>query len=212
MVSYLTDRTCIAAILLVGLSTPIAAEEAVRPAVVVEVFNHARLSADTLTQAMAKVSRIYRETGVEVLWTDAATPDAPRRFIRLIIRQTPSRPRVMGTALSNPHLGGGTAVVYHDRVLDVAQARVLDLACVLAYAMAHEMGHLLLPYPSHAVTGIMRADWDGGDFQQMGTGSLRFTPTHAKAIRTAAMGWSGPNLIAERTDSAAPQLLMHGAR
>jgi hypothetical protein len=212
MVSYLTDRPCVAAILLVGLSAPIAAEEGIRPAIVVEVFNHASLSADTLTRARAKVSLIYRETGVEVLWTDAARPEAPRQFIRLIIRQTPLRPRVMGTALSNPHLGGGTAVVYHDRVLDVAQARVLDEACVLAYAMAHEMGHLLLPYPSHAITGIMRADWDGGDFQQIGTGSLRFTPTHARAIRTTAIEWSGPNFITERVDSAAPKLLMHGSR
>ena len=211
MVSYLTDRTWVAAMLLVGLTTPIAAEEAVRPAVVVEVFNHASLSADTLTRAMAKVPRIYRETGIEVLWTDAAMPDAPRRFIRLIIRQTPPRPRVMGTALSSPHLAEARRSCTTIGS-DVAQARVLDVACVLAYAMAHKIGHLLLPYPSHAITGIMRADWDGGDFQQMGTGSLRFTPTQASAIRTTAMGWSGPNFMTERMDSAAPQLLMHGAR
>lgn len=198
MISYLTDRTRIAALLLVGLSAPVAGEEAVRPAVVVQVFNHADISAGTLTQAMTQVSRIYRETGIEVLWIDAAMRDALGRLIHLIIRSTPPRPRVMGTALSNPHHTGGTAFVYHDRVLDVAQARALGVACVLAYAMAHEVGHHLLPYPSHAIAGIMRADWDGVDFQQMGTGSLRFTPAQVNAIRATASAWSGHQRVSDR--------------
>jgi hypothetical protein len=37
---------------------------------------------------------------------------------------------------------------------------------ILAQALAHEMGHVLLPYPSHSLTGIMRADWDGDDIRR----------------------------------------------
>jgi hypothetical protein len=56
----------------------------------------------------------------------------------------------------------------------------------LAYAMAHEIGHLLLPAPSHAISGIMNADWDGHDFRDMAAGGLRFTAAQANAIRARA--------------------------
>ena len=133
-------------IVLTALSQPIAAGEAGRPAIVVEVFDHAGLSVETLTQAKGEASRIYRDVGVEILWTNAE--NAQGRFVnRLIIRPTPPCPRMMGNALGNSHGTGGTAFVYRDRVLDVARSRNLEVARVLAYTMAHEMGHLLLPYP-----------------------------------------------------------------
>ena len=130
------------------------------------------------------------------MWADPTRTDASGRFLsHLIIRPTPPRPRMMGNALGDSHDTGGTAFVYRDRVLDVARSRNLEVARVLAYAMAHEIGHLLLPYPSHAATGIMHADWNGADFEQMRTGSLRFTPAQANAIRTKA---SERGLIAGR--------------
>jgi hypothetical protein len=172
---------------LAGLSDAVAGEEAGRPTIIVELFDHAGLSAETLTQAKNDVSRIYGDVGVEVLWTDVAVKDAHGRFvIHLIIRPKAARPRVMGNAFSESRGTGGTAFVYRDRVLDVARARDVDVARVLAYAMAHEMGHLLLPYPSHAAAGIMHADWDGDELRDMAAGSLRFTPAQANAIRAKA--------------------------
>lgn len=178
-------RSLVMIMILTGLSHPVAAGQAGRPVIVVELFDHAALSAETVTQAKGEVSRTYGDVGVEVLWTDAT--NAQGRFVvHLIIRPTPPRPRMMGHALGDSHDTGGTAFVYRDRVLDVARARHLDVARVLGYAMAHEMGHLLLPYPSHAITGIMQADWDGADFERMRSGSLRFTPAQASAIRAKA--------------------------
>jgi hypothetical protein len=133
------------------------------------------------------VSRIYDDVGVHVLWSDTAAKDAHGRFvIHLIIRTKSARPRQMGNALGDSRGTGGTAFVYRDRVLDVARARDVHEARVLAYAMAHEMGHLLLPYPSHAISGIMHADWNGDELRDIGAGSLRFTPAQASAIRARA--------------------------
>jgi hypothetical protein len=172
---------------LTGRSQPAAGEDAGRPTVVVAVFDHAGVSSEELSQAKNHVSHIYRDVGVEVLWTDEAAKDASGRFvIRLMIRRTAPRPRMMGKALGDSHGTEGTAFVYRDQVLDVAGARHLEVGTLLAYAMAHEMGHLLLPYPSHAVTGIMHTDWDGADFAQMSGGTLRFTLAEATAIRTRA--------------------------
>jgi hypothetical protein len=52
--------------------------------------------------------------------------------------------------------------------------------------MAHEMGHLLLPAPAHAPSGIMRAAWDGDDLRHIANGSLQFTPAQQTAIRVKA--------------------------
>ncbi len=187
MAGHLGFRSFLAAIMLTVLGDPVAGEPAGPPTIVVEVFDHAGVSAETLIRAKHDVSRIYRDLGVEVLWTDAAAKDAHGRFIiHLIIRPNASRPRVMGNAFGDSRDSGGTAFVYRDRVVDVAHGHDVAVARVLAYAMAHEMGHLLLPYPSHAVAGIMHAGWDGDELRDIATGSLRFAPAQANAIRARA--------------------------
>ena len=192
MARHLGFRTLVAAIILTALGRPVAAADLTQAGVVVEVFNHAGVSAETLTRAKSDVSRIYADMGVEIVWTDAPATNAHGRFvIHLIIRPKASRPRMMGNALGDSRGTGGTAFVYRERVLDVARARDLEVARVLAYAMAHEMGHLLLPYPSHSIAGIMQADWDGHDFRDMAAGSLAFTPAEASAIRARALRTGG---------------------
>jgi hypothetical protein len=156
-------------------------------AIIVELSDLAGIPTETLTQARRQVSLIYRDIGVEVLWTDAPVNDAHDRFIvHLLIRTKPPRPRMMGNALGDSRGTAGTAFVYRDRVLDVARGRRMDFATVLAYGMAHEIGHLLLPAPSHAISGIMNADWNGHDFRDMAAGALHFTPGQASAIRSRA--------------------------
>jgi hypothetical protein len=53
---------------------------------------------------------------------------------------------------------------------------------VLAHAMAHEIGHLLLPY-GHSATGLMRADWNAKDLNLAIDGRLNFTSEQAELIR-----------------------------
>ena len=49
---------------------------------------------------------------------------------------------------------------------------------VLSVAIAHEIGHLLLPEPAHADEGIMRAPWDGDALD-----GLLFTASEGELIR-----------------------------
>src|SRR5262249_5376226 len=136
--------------------------------------------------------------GVDILWTDTTATDAQGRFVvHLIIRPKAPRPRMMGNALGDSRDTNGTAFVYDERVMDVARSRGVAHARVLAYAMAHEMGHLLLPYPSHAVTGIMHADWSGDELRDIAAGVLRFAPTQASAIREKASKPAAVNASAD---------------
>ena len=63
-----------------------------------------------------------------------------------------------------------------------AARRDLYSIVVLAHAMAHEIGHLLLPY-GHSPTGLMRADWNAKDLDLALDGRLNFTSAQAELIR-----------------------------
>ncbi len=58
----------------------------------------------------------------------------------------------------------------------------VDAAILLAHAMAHEIGHLLLP-DGHSASGLMRADWSADDLHDAVRGELNFTPEQADVIR-----------------------------
>jgi hypothetical protein len=66
--------------------------------------------------------------------------------------------------------------------LMVAEGYRADKGVVLAAAIAHEIGHLLLFY-AHSKTGIMRADWNQSDFRQAAHGQLLFTAEQGTQIR-----------------------------
>ena len=55
-------------------------------------------------------------------------------------------------------------------------------ALLLGLAIAHEVGHLLLPHNSHSHRGIMRARWDRRDLE-FAAADLVFTAQQAKSIR-----------------------------
>ena len=59
---------------------------------------------------------------------------------------------------------------------------------ILALAMAHEIGHLLLPPPSHSTSGIKRPLWDGDDIRHAVLGQLTFTSAQSSLIRKKVVG------------------------
>jgi hypothetical protein len=175
------------------------------PTVEVVAYNQAGISADTLARAKTEITRIYGEAGVGVAWMDPAALEPAGAFaIQLLLRRqfVNTSDSVMGTSLGDVHETRGSAVVFYDRVLRSAHERQQDVARVLAYAMAHEMGHLLLPYPAHSPSGIMRSAWDGDDLRHIASGSLQFTAAQAKAIRAKVSGCC--DAAAARTGAGVP--------
>ena len=62
-----------------------------------------------------------------------------------------------------------------------------------AYALAHEVGHILLrsdPAP-HSPQGLMRAEWGFAEYQRISHGALKFTQREAAAMRAALAAPSG---------------------
>jgi hypothetical protein len=96
-----------------------------------------------------------------------------------------------GTTPHGPHNSGGAAFVFYDRVCFIALDHQEEIWEVLACAIAHEMGHLLLPAPAHSSTGIMRAQWDKDDMRHARFGALRFTASQSDVIRNKVSSLCG---------------------
>jgi len=98
----------------------------------------------------------------------------------------------LGVAIGTREHRGRMAYVFYSRVERIARTHLnmsrqverddIYTLIVLAHAMAHEIGHLLLPY-GHSATGLMRADWNSTDLNLALDGRLNFTSEQAELIR-----------------------------
>ncbi len=52
-------------------------------------------------------------------------------------------------------------------MLQAGGVRSVSLGTILGYAMAHEIGHLLLNTAGHSCRGVMKARWTAGDLAKM---------------------------------------------
>ena len=193
---------------LAGFPRPAAADPIPVLPIVLEVRDHARIPTHIVTRAKAEMTRIYRDACVNIRWTDpspgAGQPEAPPSpattdpgFALVVLPREMTDQLVVATEALGGAAGtreerGRMAYVFYDRVERVARTRLhtgrrtgaydFDDVIVLAHAMAHEVGHLLLPY-GHSATGLMRANWDEADLRRAVRRQLNFTPEQAESIR-----------------------------
>jgi hypothetical protein len=165
---------------------------AIAIAVILQMNNIARAPAGHLERAQQEVVRLYHNIGVDVAWAGAdpsrATPPPDIRVVLVpyeagdMLRR---EKQVMGAAVLTK-MGTSVAYIFYRQV--EAQARQYDysLPMILASAIAHEVGHLLLPDGRHSPEGLMRACWTRDDFHRANQGQLRFSSEQAAQIRGRA--------------------------
>ena len=152
---------------------------------------------DVLMKAQANVTRMYREAGVEVLWPApeslSAASNAVRQAALTVAILTLNQAKQIHSGLADGRVGfaaravnGGGQLVYviYDRVERVTGGNGLRRASMLAIAIAHEIGHLLLPSKGHSQRGLMRAEWSRADLQLAQRELSSFTPQQAELLRT----------------------------
>jgi hypothetical protein len=152
----------------------------------VHIVNDAHVSERTIEEALMIAGGVYRRAGVGVEWRG----DAESMPIDLTIRIAPKASDVpfraaedsMGVARGLDGARATVAYVFLDRVREFAERGHVDAWIVLGCAIAHELGHLLLPVNAHAADGIMRAQWDSHVIARAG-GFLSFAPDQAKLLR-----------------------------
>ncbi len=165
---------------------------AIALAVVVQLSNVANVPASVVRPAQVEVTRLYRDIGVDIEWTAREqTPRGDRLNVRVVLlayeggalhRRSMT---VMGAAVRTAE-DTAVAYVFYRRVETEAARYAVSPTAVLACAIAHEFGHLLLPggtRAGHSPAGLMRASWDRDDFHRSDQGLLRFSPDQAARIR-----------------------------
>ena len=158
-------------------------------ALVMQLHNLAGAPPSMVTRAESEVTRMYDEVGMHVEWNQLDTPHASSTdVVRVILleyeggdlRRLPDT--VMGAALRTPG-GSRIAYVFYRRVQAEAERYSVSTTFVLACAIAHELGHLLMPGGGHSRDGIMRACWNRDDFTRADQSALRFSNEQVALMR-----------------------------
>jgi hypothetical protein len=202
----LTQVACLVVVALTALARPAAADDDPTLKIVLQVPDES-VPLHLVLRAKSEVDRIYQEAGVAITWKGVAysghrgiveaSDDSPPGFALVVLSSTAAEhiavaAEALGGATGTPEEQGRIAYVFFDRVENIARAYLhrrqvvgtadIDTVIVLAHAMAHEIGHLLLPY-GHSPTGLMRADWNAADLRGAVDGDLNFTAEQAASIR-----------------------------
>ncbi len=162
---------------------------AIAIAITLQINNVAHVPTGHLERAQQEVIRLYHNIGVDVAWTG---PDAARATLVPDIRvvlvpygvgdMLHRKKLVMGAAVLTK-LGTSVAYIFYREVEGQARQYDYSLPMILASAIAHEVGHLLLPDGRHSPEGLMRACWTRDDFHRANQGQLRFSSDEAAQIR-----------------------------
>ena len=92
-------------------------------------------------------------------------------------------PHMLGVAPSTKEARGINVWIFYPRVKAYSADLGMHASQLLGHVIAHEMGHLLLPYGAHALAGVMRPEWDRAQVRHAAEGLLTFTPDQAALIR-----------------------------
>ena len=167
---------------------PIAQEATLR--IKTRVYNMAKVRPAILNGALIEASEIFRRIGVEIEWVDGSSPQrlgSSELYLRIIpkpITLGPFRPSHLGYAATSEE-GGVLATIFFHRVEELAWG---DPSFALGYAIAHELGHLLLGNDRrngspHSASGLMRAPWQRDDLKREARETMQFTPQDAGRLR-----------------------------
>jgi hypothetical protein len=168
------------------------ADAAATQELVVHVYDYVRVPADVLQHAKTEAARVYHTIGVSVTWVDERTEfDAadPRPNVAVAIISEPATGRAtvtsdaMGSAPGTVETRGHLAYIFYDRITFASKAEPYFLGRLLGLVIAHETGHLLLPYGSHSESGIMRGSWNMRRLPFTADSQLTFTDEQAELIR-----------------------------
>jgi hypothetical protein len=154
-----------------------------------------------LSPALAAAAAILEDAGVGVTWLNCEVAFvlrdgnpclAPLTANELAIRFVRRRPHpaedvvTLGDSLIDTRLRAGSlATIYVNLVATLAGRCGVDVQTLLARAVAHEIGHLLLGTSAHASSGLMRAAWSRGSLRRGRIEDWTFTVRDAHSMREA---------------------------
>jgi hypothetical protein len=187
------NRGCFLLLPLLALAGNANAVLAQRSVLQVQVYDYTGLSPAAFHEFAARTQEILEFSGVSAE-VDACASDAgpceshtgsSRQVVLRVVADSGKsmksvRLEKLGMSVAG-HDGGTYATVFLKPVEEKASDANLPRIVVLAYAAAHEIGHLLLG-EAHSPQGLMKATWGANDFLAISQNYLRFSPEQARKL------------------------------
>ncbi len=182
-----------------------AAAAVILDSLVIRVYDNAGVIAGERSRAISRADDILTRADIDIEWIDCParafgrpspicdTPPARTELvIRLVNAPAGDRPgskrQALGYSLIDTTTGTGTmATVYVDRVTRLANGARMDRSIVLARAVAHEIGHLILGSNEHSDAGIMRDTWTMHQLTSAKAKDWLFLPAQSEQMRQARL-------------------------
>jgi hypothetical protein len=190
------NRGCFFLLLLLTLAGNTNAVSAQTSALQVQVYDYAGLSPAALHEFITRTQEILASSGVSLEVDGCARGAAPceshtgssRQVVIRVVADTGKnmksvRAEKLGMSVAG-HDGGTYATVFLKPAEEKASDANLPRSIVLAYAAAHEIGHLLLGDQAHTPRGLMKATWGANDFQAMAQNGFHFSPEQTRELAT----------------------------
>lgn len=126
-----------------------------------------------ILRAQTTAARMFEAIGVTIDWRSTHNCADERDIVIELRSATPQdyQPVVLAQAL--PYEGSHIRVFY-DRVQNAAEPGIFSQ--LLAHVLVHEITHILEGIVRHSDTGVMKAHWDGKDYDAMISKRLLFAP------------------------------------
>ena len=157
-----------------------------QPVIHVLIVDQAEVPPATRQHAQDVAARVFHLSGIVVVWVEGGTCPARCLTVRIVTEPVSAKsrdPRMLGVAPSTPEARGINLWIFYHRVRGYSAELGLEASLLLGHVMAHELGHLLLPYGAHSLAGLMRPAWDRAQVRAATEGLLTFTPDQADLIR-----------------------------
>ncbi len=202
----MSNRSCSILILFLALAGNAQTLTAQSSAVQVKVYDYADLKPESLHKVMALTQQILAGAGLSVQLelcrgSLSVSCDGQGGLIRnLVVRVVAGGSKTKDSVLRAPlgqsmadHQGGTYASIFMERIQDAAAEAGVPRDTVLAFAIAHEVGHLLLGSDAHTPQGVMKGNWDRKDYEAMNQNQFHFIAgqAHQFASRFGGSSFAG---------------------
>lgn len=162
----------------------------------IQVFNRVGVPDAVFDRAVDHAKEIFDKAGIPTKWRRCPVDkDAPKEtrcpvkesaFLLGVVKEDRvllAQRDTMTIGYTLRTAGRNNAAVIWPRVQNFANWLGINSDLLLAYAMAHEIGHLLSPVGHHSI-GVMEPAWDRDDALNMARGRLGFCDRDVEQMRT----------------------------
>jgi hypothetical protein len=173
------------------------------PQVIVCLQNTDGVLLPVLALARSTATRIFATIDVQLKWCEGSEPPAGTNAAAVILaridRDVPEGFHPGALAYAMPLQSAGTRIhIFADRLPRLGERR--SNGVLLGNVLAHEIAHVLEGVSAHSTSGVMKAQWNPFDIEQMMFFQSAFAEEDVLLIRT------GLERSAARLRSVGPDL------